>query len=272
MNTLKKQEKGNSIFHGLLSSHPETEERIKNAQIHASELKSSGGGDLKILRNEYLNMLQGLVYGRGEKESIIAGNSYKNRAYQFTLTLPAGWNNSIKRGNLVSKDPEGIFTIKLEKVSPRENLTPLQVAGKWEEKNGLKRLEEESSTINNINCYISYYTTKSKRTPLRLKVVFFNMKRTGFALICYGPANDFPFALKEFDKTISSLKTLSEKELEELKIKHLNLYTVKQGDNLKNLAEKELGDKERAKELALLNGLEIDSPLQAGDKLKIPSH
>jgi len=271
--TLKRDEKQSSSFHGFFATHPETTDRIKRATAHAEELKSSEKKDLKILDDKYISMLQGLVYGRGEKEGIVVGNSYKNRPYKFAFLLPSGWESSIKKGKLVSKDPEGIFTIELEQISRRENLMPSQLAEKWEQKNHLKRFHSELSLINGIEGYICYYDAKPIwEAPLRLKVLFFAKSYGGFALICYSPIKDFSFALNDFNKTIYSLRPLSENEAEELKTKHLNIYTVQEGDSLEKLSEKELGDKRRAEELAKLNGLEINSPLRVGKKLKIPSY
>ena len=274
LTALKNTEKegGEQIFHGIFASHPETEDRIKRALAHSSELKPASTGELKILDDKYVSMLQGLVYGKGGKEGAIVGDSYKNRSYQFALSLPLGWDSSIEKGNLISKDPDGISAIKLEHIPTRGSLTPLQAAEKWEEKNRLKKFEGSSSVINTIDTYTGFYDARSpKGESLKLKVLFFIRNRAGFALICDSPARDFPFVLKDFDRTIYSLRTISEKESAELRIKHLNIYTVEAGDDLKKIAEKFLGDKKKAIDLAKLNGLEVDSPLRVGKKLKVPS-
>ncbi|OGL40886.1 MAG: hypothetical protein A3C43_03935 [Candidatus Schekmanbacteria bacterium RIFCSPHIGHO2_02_FULL_38_11] len=272
LTTLKKTEKGTGVFHGLFATHPETENRIKQAIIHGNKLKSTTTAQLQILDDKYISMLQGLVYGRGEKEGIVSGNSYKNRAYRFAISLPAGWDNTIKNGKLFSKDPENILNIELEQINRREGLTSVQLAEKWEGKTHLKRFQNEPYSKNGLDGYICYYDAKSEKTPLRLKVLFFVKNGSGFALICYSPAKDFRFALDDFNKTIYSLRNLSDNETEGLKAKHLNIYTVKEGDNFNKIAEKELGDGKKAEELATLNGLEVNSQLRVGKKLKLPSY
>lgn len=271
LTTLKKTEKGTGVFHGLFATHPETEERIKLALLHGNKLKSTTAAQLQVLDDKYISMLQGLVYGRGEKEGVISGNSYKNRAYRFALSLPPGWENTIKDGKLLSKDPENIFHIELEQVSRRESLAPVKLAEKWEEKTHLKRFQNESYSKNSIDGYICYYDAKSEKKPLRLKVLFFVKNGSGFALICYSTANEFRLALDDFNKTIDSLRHLSENETEEIKAKHLNIYTVKEGDSFNKIAEKELGDKKKSEEIATLNGLEVNSVLRVGKKIKVPS-
>jgi len=51
--------------------------------------------------------------------------------------------------------------------------------------------------------------------------------------------------------------------------RRLRIYTVKEGDTIESIAEDFVGNKRQAKEIAELNKLEVDSPLRAGQKLKI---
>lgn len=53
------------------------------------------------------------------------------------------------------------------------------------------------------------------------------------------------------------------------RIRRIKIYTVEEGDTLKSIATKEMGDEREAREIARLNGLEIDHQLYNGQKLKV---
>jgi len=53
------------------------------------------------------------------------------------------------------------------------------------------------------------------------------------------------------------------------RIRRIKIYTVETGDTLESIAEKEMGDSGKAKDIAFLNGLEISDQLYTGQKLKV---
>ncbi len=64
-------------------------------------------------------------------------------------------------------------------------------------------------------------------------------------------------------------KDKKDKEGERAKKRYIRIYTIKKGDTLKSIAEKELGDVTKVLELAMLNGIRENTPLKEGEKLKL---
>ena len=52
-------------------------------------------------------------------------------------------------------------------------------------------------------------------------------------------------------------------------IRRIKIYTVSEDDTLASIAGVVADDPERVKEIAVLNGLEINAPLYTGQKLKV---
>jgi predicted Zn-dependent protease len=52
-------------------------------------------------------------------------------------------------------------------------------------------------------------------------------------------------------------------------LRRIKIYTVREGDILESIAAEEMDDIRKARELAFLNGLEVDSQLYTGQKLKV---
>ncbi|RMF90639.1 MAG: LysM peptidoglycan-binding domain-containing protein [Nitrospinota bacterium] len=51
--------------------------------------------------------------------------------------------------------------------------------------------------------------------------------------------------------------------------RYLKIYTVQAGETLQDIAQKTLGDRQKTWEIAFVNRLEEDTPLQEGEKLKV---
>ncbi len=64
-------------------------------------------------------------------------------------------------------------------------------------------------------------------------------------------------------------KHKKDKEGEKAKKRYIRIYTIKKGDTLKSIAEKELGDVTKLLELSILNGIKENTPLKEGNKVKM---
>jgi nucleoid-associated protein YgaU len=53
------------------------------------------------------------------------------------------------------------------------------------------------------------------------------------------------------------------------RLQRIQIYTAQEGDTVKSVAEKALGDPKRWREIAELNGIKLEDTLSSGEKLKI---
>src|SRR5215203_6636662 len=73
----------------FLSSHPATPERVTNAVANARQYTSPGAGQRD--RNEYLGMIDGLVFGEDPSEGFVRGRRFLHPKLGFTFTAPDGF-------------------------------------------------------------------------------------------------------------------------------------------------------------------------------------
>src|SRR6476620_11042670 len=86
----------------FLSSHPATPERVTNAVANARQYTSPGAGQRD--RNEYLGMLDGLVYGEDPSEGFVRGRRFLHPKLGFTFTAPDGF--------VLENTPQAVFGIR----------------------------------------------------------------------------------------------------------------------------------------------------------------
>ena len=70
----------------FLSSHPSTPDRVKNARANARQYTGPGAG--KRDKNEYLTLINGLVYGDDPSEGFVRGRRFLHPKLGFSFTAP----------------------------------------------------------------------------------------------------------------------------------------------------------------------------------------
>ena len=73
----------------FLSSHPATPERVANAKSSARQL--SGPGAAGRDKAQYLELIDGLVYGEDPSEGFVRGRRFLHPKLSFTFTAPEGF-------------------------------------------------------------------------------------------------------------------------------------------------------------------------------------
>lgn len=97
--------------HGLLTSHPRTDKRLREAIEDAGVLPPGEG---YIGREEYREAISGMVYGPNYRRTAPQGlKRYSNEALGITFLYPKTWSFSLKGSKIVLKDAEKTAQMKI---------------------------------------------------------------------------------------------------------------------------------------------------------------
>ena len=125
----------------FLSSHPATPERVTNAVANARQYTSPGAGQRD--RNEYLGMLDGLVYGEDPSEGFVRGRRFLHPKLGFTFTAPEGFTLDNTAQAVFGVKDNGAQALRLDVVRvPAEQTLPEYLNSGWIENIDPKSIEE----------------------------------------------------------------------------------------------------------------------------------
>ena len=125
----------------FLSSHPATPERVTNAVANARQYTSPGAGQRD--RNEYLGMLDGLVYGEDPSEGFVRGRRFLHPKLGFTFTAPEGFVLDNTAQAVFGVKDNGAQALRLDVVRvPAEQSLPEYLNSGWIENIEPKSIEE----------------------------------------------------------------------------------------------------------------------------------
>lgn len=272
MKTLKNIEDatGQKGYHGLFSSHPETEERIVKAEEKAEIITPPPGDQFKQLRERYLSKINGLTFGDDPKEGVVVRNVFRHPDLRVELTFPEGWTINNGKDVLAAKHPEKEYFIQMKLSILGKKLSAAEFANRVEKSYHLNKLSGSSQIINGLSAYVGTYGgVKRKMGEIKAAVASILIEDKGYIVLGFSPSSSFKEAMPYFTSTINSFKRLSFKEAKMIKPHKIRIYTVKEGDTWKSIAYKYGQQPSEAKTLALINALDPAKSPQPGTKIKV---
>ncbi|GJM05709.1 MAG: hypothetical protein DHS20C09_17050 [marine bacterium B5-7] len=253
-------------YHGVFSTHPDNDTRLKEVIDMAKGLNESGAVNF-VGRDEYISLIDNMVFGDSPQEGILRGRNFYHEGLGFTMRFPAKWNmtNLPDRLLLSTTDGNALMQISTEaadnKLSPRNFMV---------QRMGLNNLEDESPlNINGLAAHtgISIITTQQGSIPTRFTVIYFQQR----AYIIAGMAKgnnlaQYDNAILETAKSFHSL-SVDEKIL----AKPIRIKLIKAGNKTQfsNLAKQSPLESHAESQLRLLNAKYPTGELEEGALIKV---
>ncbi len=254
------------IYHGLFSTHPDHDTRLQEIVEYASKYQSqaqSRKGEV-----EYLNQIDGLIFGDSPQQGITRGNNFYHESLGISIKFPRNWNVTNLPDKLIINAPHGAATQQIllddinKKISPREFMI---------HRLGLNNLtNDQPLTINGLEAHtgVASINTGNGKRRARFTVIYFNNQ----AYILVGVSKE-PGALSHYDavfmETTKSFHQLTGDE--RLLAKPLRLEIIESTDKttFKSLAKQSPLEQYQEEKLRLLNGLYPQGKANSKSLLKI---
>ena len=249
-----------SSYHGVFATHPSNDKRLKEILEEVSN--SYPKGSKKTISN-YLDKIDGMVYGDSQQSGVIRGNEFFHSELDLYFSSPDNWGIINTPQSLMFTSPKGeaFLQVSVEDLNFRES--PMSY---------MDRIDPNHSEGDDlmINGYEGY-TALSNRSGRKVRLgVLFKQKRV-YRFIGYIKTE--PERFNDFDpiflKIISTFNELDKRG--ELLSKPLAIqkYVVKEGDTYKKLAKKSNIPNDPEDQLRLLNGDYPEEELVVGQTIKI---
>jgi predicted Zn-dependent protease len=274
-NVLKKMQMGSS--HGgvptFMSTHPDPGDRYNAVNAKTNQWQDSlKYSDWKVNRDEYLKMIDGLVYGENPRQGFVERNTFYHPELKFKYPIPNGWKlvNSPMQVQIVPANGKAMMVFSLAQQKTLEAAAQ-QTLGALK----LNVLDNKRTTVNGAPAIavISQQVSQNQQTGQQqtIKVISYFIQKENGIYLFHGvaPGADFNSYIGAFESTMTNFRTLTEPSKLNVKPKRLKIQQVRRLGSLANAFKYFKVPKNQFKELALLNDMALSDKVQKGELIKI---
>ncbi len=248
-------------YHGVFASHPKNDKRFQEVISRAEVLKEDSSKDPV---GNYLNKIEGLVFGDNEASGVRRGRDFYHSSLDLHLQAPKNWEiiNTSRRLIFSSPDGEGYLALEVEdqnmRESPREYL----------KRNFSKNIyEAEDLLLDNYEASKTIIYSANER--VRVAAVYKDRKVFTFIGRTKNFEKDFSSLDKGFVEIINSFSRLKNEEIPLSLPLRIRSYKVNQGDTYNSLSLRSPIPFDPEDKLRLLNGDYPNGKLTVGRTIKI---
>ncbi len=245
----------------FLSTHPATPERVALVvetarEIGADPERSQQG------RETLMELIDGVVYGDDPRQGLVRGRQFVHPVLGFTFTAPEGFTLENASDALVGVGPDGsALRLDAEPAGPLGTPEAVLAAGVVE---GTRVEAVEPLALNGLPAVIG--VARGREWSFRVAAV-----RVGndiFRLV-FAARELTPEVDARFQQAIASFRRLGPDEARKVRPLRVRVVQSRRGDTPATVARRMAGVDHPLERFLILNGIEANTPLPAGTKLKI---
>ncbi len=251
----------------FLSTHPNPGDRYKRVGELADNWKNElNASNLKVNRNEYLRLIDGLVYGEDPRQGYVVNSVFYHPELKFSFPIPQNWivQNTPQQVQMAPSDGQSLLLLTL---SPDKDL---ETAGNALLENyQLTLVSSEKITVNGFNALTFVADQVQQNQTLRILVYLIQDNELIYTFMGLSLEQTFNNYLPVFTSTMSNFKRLTDPSKINVKPDRIKIIEVTKRTTLSGALQEAGMPAQRFEELAILNGMDIQQTLSPGMLIKV---
>jgi predicted Zn-dependent protease len=230
-----------------LSTHPGEAERIQTIDAKLAALQPNQLANAKVNASEYLQRVNGLVYGANPRNGFFQGNTFYHPDLRFQISMPSGWQgqNLTQAVVAVSPQQDGIIQLTLAKGN-----SPEAAARAFLSQQGIQAGQA------------------SQQGVIQGLAAFFTYNGATYQVLGYAPAQRYAAYDPVFRQSLGSFKPVTDPNVLNVQPNKVNVVTLQQSMTLAEFNQRNPSTIPLA-ELAIVNQVENpNTPIPAGTPVK----
>ncbi|MCB0570396.1 MAG: M48 family metalloprotease [Phaeodactylibacter sp.] len=269
-NTLKRlsDQSGNSIP-TFLSTHPDPADRnqkvAKEARVWQSKVSEYS---FEVNRNEYLRMIDGLVYGEDPRQGYVEGNTFYHPELKFTFPIPSGWQTA-NMASQVQIAPEDGNAVLLLTLSGEKSLSA--AADAMLQQYQLTQISRQNERVNGLSALSVTAEQANQDAQQVIRTLAYLIEYNGMIYQFMGLSyqQNFNTYSGRFKQAMEGFRQLTDASKMNVKPERVKVVRIDRNTTLQNALKDEGIPSSRHEEMAILNGMELNGNLTKGMLIKV---
>lgn len=253
----------------FLSTHPDPADReAKVAKLAEEWKKKTKSTSLKVNRDSYLKMIDGIIYGEDPKQGFIENNTFYHPVLRFQFPIPQGWTaqNTPEQVQMASSDGKAMMILTL---APGGSL---EAAAEAVLKNyQLTLVESQKNNVNGLSAIamIADQVSQEQQQSLRTLIYVIEHGKNIYAMIGVSALSQFNNYAPTLKASMERFSVLDDAEKINRQPERIRVKTVQQNGPLSSALKYHKTPDRRMEEVATLNGMKLSDPVEKGMLIKI---
>jgi predicted Zn-dependent protease len=258
----------------FMSTHPDPGDRLARVSQLAQQYQAENPGNYQVDRDNYLRMIDGIIYGEDPKQGFVENNMFYHPEMRFQFPVPRGWKSENSPVQFQMADPNGKSMMVL---TTAEGQSLQDAAQKTLQQINAKVLQNQSTTINGIPAIVvisqlqqdQQQQTQQQQQPT-MQVASWFLQYGNSILVMHGLAyaQDFNQQFNTFNAVASNFRQLTDPDKLNRKPVRIRIKTVQRAGTFSDVMRSFGMPNELMDDLAILNQVSLNTPIQQGTLIK----
>ncbi|MFM2392162.1 MAG: hypothetical protein RLZZ546_139 [Bacteroidota bacterium] len=273
--TLQKLSGGNGSIPTFLSTHPDPGDRFESVSRHSQDIQTAKGlnrANLKVNRDSYLKMIDGIIYGEDPKQGFFENNVFYHPEMLFQFNVPQGWQtvNSPSQVQMAPQDGKAIMFLQLESATSLE-----QAATGVISRNKINVEDRANVNVNGLPAIALYGTTTQEAQQgqqgqqLRMMIYLIQYNNAIYKIVGLSTTQDFNNYFNNFTSTMKSFNKLTDASKINKLPERIKIVPAKRTATFQQTMQDYGMASDKMDKLSLLNGMELTENVQSGMLVKV---
>jgi len=252
---------------GWFATHPSPQDRVQVVRARAKEWQQKLSlRDSKINRDRYLKEIDGFMFGDDPRQGYVEENVFYHPNLKFQFPVPVKWklNNKPSQVQMVSEGQDAVISLSVTSGSSSK-----EAAREFITKTGVSVTRSEGIQVNGLPSQRVISEARTQKATYRLMSYFVEKEKNVFMFHGLTSIERFQNYGPLFENTMSQFKELSDPKRIHVKPDRVRIRSAKATDTLENVLRSFSVPNEKLKEMALLNGRNLNEVILANTLIKV---
>ncbi|WP_299824697.1 M48 family metalloprotease [uncultured Pontibacter sp.] len=263
----RKQEESGAAIPEFLSTHPDPGNRYTTVQQLASDWKQKVGlQNPEVNRNNYLKMIDGIIYGEDPKQGFVEGGVFYHPELKFQFPVPSNWGyqNTPQMFQMAPKDGSAIMNLTLAAGNSLQ-----EAAQQLMQNYQLTPVQSGNVTVNGLPAMAVIADQKQEQGTIRTLTYLIQYGGNIYSIMGISSEQNFNTYAQLFSNTMEGFRQLTDASKLNKQPERVRIKTVKQTGTLAQALQTYTKESKRLEEFAVLNGMKLQDRVEQGMLIKV---
>jgi len=254
----------------FLSTHPDPGDRNRKVGELADEWENkTGKTNLKVNRDSYLRMIDGLIYGEDPRQGYVENNMFYHPEMKFQYPVPRNWRTQ-NSPSQVQHAPENGEALLMLHIAQEKTL--VEASNNFVTNNKLQLVGSKDVRVHGLPAKAVIADQANPNDPnatLRILTYFIQYNNIIYKLHGLSLQKDFNQYEPYFEDSMENFKPLTDQNKINVKPEKIKIVTVKKNTTLSQVFIDNKIPTDRHEELAILNSMRLNDQIKSGTLIKV---